>query len=1206
MQQQGDTMKKTGTLKSRVRGWQTWLLAAAMLFSGAAMAADTPAAGADNRPIDVLFIGVFSPDVRDSFWPQLQQAAARRGVRLHILGEGTAAESCAFERFTVEFLKQFHVVIYNGATSAAELAGDLPDREKVAARFRDNLDAYYRAGGGLLWSPLGHDEGGHHWNELVGKRYDVQSFNESIHDPAKMVLAQPLFPQSLMHYYVWTSAIAEHPLTKGVRGLLLPLKGEYDWPGTVPMKYGKSWTVLARGMESTRTYGSTRPVGVGNVGGGHGFRSRGDVDFTPTTQGTYESAPEIVGARDAVAGSGRMVVFPFHTAYTWLNFGNWVTGDAFMLKGAGGHPSDGFELFVNSSKWLAEPALAAGLGGYKAPPARQGRTVVPPIDWSQAAFPENSWSGLGTWWNARLQKDMPMDELVTPKARDFKGVIGLRTALSNGKGTVAEYVAEAKKLGLAYVVFLEDLTAIDDAGYAKLVAACKENSDKDFLAVPGYLYRDTLGMLYYLMNEEKLPAADNLTPERRVMTPNILNIYKGSGIAELGKKILDPWYLLSYNSIAAYVYEDGKLVDDGFAGYLSLQGRMHLHPAVALTLVREPALLSETVAKAPVTVIQAEHLDQIMGRLAWQKIWNPNPVYISGGPAIKRWGLLNPYGHPFAAGKQRTRFALEATSESGIAEAKILDARNGQLFRRFRPGGAKEFSCSIDETHKDHWFLVPVITDVNGRQAIGPTLLSIQDGNRVQPFRLFGDNIDSGNMVIGWDQKREKLLQLGAWSGGLWAKGVLNAGNAPGSGGGPGVRGFDGGGIAGSHCWVSPKVITAAGAEPRNATYRLENWQASFDYYTGDYLGNLHYLENQRRPRKGFPESSGWWAITEAPVPTEIADLTMRTRAVRPRAGAPFAANRKELTVTFKKDTELQRVEICNTWRSFDWGPMFAVAKDSTGTHAWLDDRKQNRVQRKGELGPGGYVFPGTDVGGAPVVINLGPETLSYEYSDQRFSVYLDGKGRKVKAGESIGAHFMILGKGWDGQNNTQWIDDFIADYAVGGGKPAYSFEVTQGKLREINYALSIAAENGGAAVAIGKHDLPHNLLVHVEGVAANAVVGRYDRDRKQLLILPVFENSAVTSVNTTLGDTRLYIGELFRCDNTDARLSCVQDGADKLLLEVHNPMDKELTAKLSAASGFAPLAGLEKVVAVPACSSVKLELPAAKGSLEDKAYEGD
>jgi hypothetical protein len=67
-----------------------------------------------------------------------------------------------------------------------------------------------------------------------------------------------------------------------------------------------------------------------------------------------------------------------------------------------------------------------------------------------------------------------------------------------------------------------------------------------------------------------------------------------------------------------------------------------------------------------------------------------------------------------------------------------------------------------------------------------------------------------------------------------------------------------------------------------------------------------------------------------------------------------------------------------------------------------------------------------------------------------------------------------------------------------------------------------------------------------------------------------------------------------------------VQEGPDKLLIEVHNPTEKAKKVKLFAVSGFVPLAGLDKTVEVSPCSSVKLELPAAAGSLVYKPYEGD
>jgi hypothetical protein len=119
-------------------------------------------------------------------------------------------------------------------------------------------------------------------------------------------------------------------------------------------------------------------------------------------------------------------------------------------------------------------------------------------------------------------------------------------------------------------------------------------------------------------------------------------------------------------------------------------------------------------------------------------------------------------------------------------------------------------------------------------------------------------------------------------------------------------------------------------------------------------------------------------------------------------------------------------------------------------------------------------------------------------------------------------------------------------------------------------------------------------------------VTGRYDLTSRQLLLLPVFEGVAATSVNTTLGDTRLYAGELFHCDDPAVLLSAVQDDADKLLLEIHNPTAQARTVKLTAVAGFAPLTGLDLTVPVAPFSSEKRELTVAAGTLDYGVYRGE
>jgi len=40
--------------------------------------------------------------------------------------------------------------------------------------------------------------------------------------------------------------------------------------------------------------------------------------------------------------------------------------------------------------------------------------------------------------------------------KHYRGLLGARTALTGGKGSIAEYVAEARKAGLQFLIFAED------------------------------------------------------------------------------------------------------------------------------------------------------------------------------------------------------------------------------------------------------------------------------------------------------------------------------------------------------------------------------------------------------------------------------------------------------------------------------------------------------------------------------------------------------------------------------------------------------------------------------------------------------------------------------------------------------------------------------------------------------------------------------
>ncbi|HEY3417802.1 MAG TPA: hypothetical protein VGM23_13035, partial [Armatimonadota bacterium] len=62
-------------------------------------------------------------------------------------------------------------------------------------------------------------------------------------------------------------------------------------------------------------------------------------------------------------------------------------------------------------------------------------------------------------------------------------------------------------------------------------------------------------------------------------------------------------------------------------------------------------------------------------------------------------------------------------------------------------------------------------------------------------------------------------------------------------------------------------------------------------------------------------------------------------------------------------------------------------------------------------------------------------------------------------------------------------------------------------------------------------------------------------------------------------------------------RLSLVPDG-ENFRLEANNPTDKPITCRITGRPGFAPLAGVNLTLTLPAGSSDKRPLPSATGTV--------
>jgi hypothetical protein len=314
--------------------------------------------------------------------------------------------------------------------------------------------------------------------------------------------------------------------------------------------------------------------------------------FSPDVKGSVASAPAIVGVCEDKAGGGRMMLFPIYSAHTFQNFGHFVFKEALMINGADGHPSDGHKILLNAYRWLAAPAQKAGLGGYKA----EKRT---------AAAPNRSpvvWSAMKPFTGGSLTGDK--DEV-----KGFPGIIGVKTAAGGGTGTVDEYVTEAKRLGLTFIVFLEDAAKLSPDGFQKVVKDFANVSNAEFMAIPGYSFVDVPGNSLFIINAKKAPDKDFMTKEGRVQNYWGLMMQEmgaGIGLWRLKSAPVDPQYYFWITCAAPYTWENNKLVDDGFDQYQTLQGLGHAYAGVAISEVSRPADLESASRAAHQTVVQPD------------------------------------------------------------------------------------------------------------------------------------------------------------------------------------------------------------------------------------------------------------------------------------------------------------------------------------------------------------------------------------------------------------------------------------------------------------------------------------------------------------------------------------------------------------------------------------------------------------------------
>ena len=175
--------------------------------------------------------------------------------------------------------------------------------------------------------------------------------------------------------------------------------------------FSPDWTVTVRGAPSMQTKNDPR-------------RDVNLQAWLPKEE--VPSSPPLMGMRQV--GEGRLAVLPFRTEWIFFSNPNCPPVET-MLKHDGDKPSDWLIVLANTFRWLSEPGRKAGWPGTET----SEELLNPPVKvWN---IPPRQ-----DWWKEMKQFKGLEGQVNTGNTPQNSGLVGARTALSGGSGTVADYV----------------------------------------------------------------------------------------------------------------------------------------------------------------------------------------------------------------------------------------------------------------------------------------------------------------------------------------------------------------------------------------------------------------------------------------------------------------------------------------------------------------------------------------------------------------------------------------------------------------------------------------------------------------------------------------------------------------------------------------------------------------------------------------------
>lgn len=1055
-------------------------------------------------------------------WPRLQREFAQ-----YLVDNGFEVDHA---EPTAERLRSYNVlVLLQGGATGQELEAILE---------------YVRGGGGLFVESYK----GQHTSDFDPQfelldRLDARLLPETVADPDNTTGATPWHVS-----FAWTRQIAPSPVSDGVSLVWYPVAGHLgSLSTTMPYEFGEPWQVVVRGEQSS----SSTPYDFGDALPRERQRERG-----------YAQSVPFYGIRSY--GGGRIALCGINNSFLFSGGFARALERIVVDRGLGDQPSDTGKLVLNTLRWLAEPSLRSGaFGGATTPDgllrAAGARQPASEIDWSRLKF--------------------------GPPPKLLHGALGARTVLSVGRGTVADYAQAARERGLDFVIFAEDFAELTSDEWQALRDQCEAATNGEFAAIPGFTIQDLYGDHYFVAGTEvKYPERDLLTADGKRLT----DVYPQGGVegpGNLGMVWLEyaygrgdfkntvgsfrhadnpvPYYCYrAYDSIGLVTQHRGEILDQLDREYLHVVNRgEHLMP-YAVTLLDEPAELARVASGEYYRTIcevgsPAELVRMVSSHHPAMPAYN-NLWQVTNGPLVREWRFIGTRDHNtwewFRPDYNRWRLRLVAESEVGLAEIIIFDGQ--EVFRRFRPGGAKEFTWESDLTHGQQHNLVVRVTDTAGRRCHTSELY---DRTHLLEEFMCGDRMNQ----LSYSGQRWPDDGTFAQSGFVWGmtpnKGPWNLQLAPVATYKPdhklggSVPGFDGAPGGDPGVWINPHVQCDQGTENvRRCRMLTDRVLHSADVMVGEGRADGLYPEDVR--------VTNVWHTMAPTEPTKLLDARVRRTYFNIRPGL-LSSTICEVAVTAKQALTGARLGLGSFGRgeSARW----YVRDGDTVLRGDISTPIPER-HRKGTLEGGDYLaFCGAPLGSV-AVFNLGDDPVEYD----SWQLALPLAERRAADGEVLRAEVLTVGAPFTVPGDNAWVEEFREKLGL-GGQPGYQVEVRAGAIISQRYILRADGRGVGFAGIIGQADLPIALPIMVENLCPNWSVGLCDRSGRRYRPLGQVGGTAYATVDVNEGDLDLFMGHPFVANSRNLRLTATQTGDRSFIVEAHNPTTQLIEAIVEPAGAL-------------------------------------